>query len=111
MPAERLKRALIGLAREKSENRSLLEAANVLEAWDNRASVESLGTVLFDRWWQKYSDGFRGAWKTDWSPSQPYETPAGLGDPVVAARRPQCDDLRQPVEHQQAERQTNDRDA
>ena len=44
-------------------------------------------------------------------PDGDFDQPAGLCDPVVAARRPQRDRLRQPVEHEQAERQANDRDA
>ena len=59
------------------------KAARMLDRWDNTASIDSVGSVLFDAWWNTYRRG--GAIHTqDWTATAPLSTPDGLADPKRA---------------------------
>ncbi len=92
LAAERLKPELVDAARsalsrgwvpEGTEAEDLVRAADVLDAWDNTAAIDAVGAVLFERWLQAYTRLVPDSveWTERWTPSQPTETPRGLGDP------------------------------
>ena len=83
--AERVKQDVVTAVREAQDAPADARAgADVLEGWDNRASAESRGAVLFQRFWDLYSDAVRSPFATPWDPSQPAKTPAGISDPAAA---------------------------
>jgi acyl-homoserine-lactone acylase len=82
--APRVKPQLIALLRNQVTNQQMLSAADLLQEWDNRASVESKAALLFVRWWESYSRQARPQFQTPWSPDDPLGTPSGLGDPKAA---------------------------
>ena len=74
---------------------ALAAALTMLEAWDNTAAPASRGGVLFERWWNRYTDAIETAYNGDgdpqpfaegWTPEAPTSTPRGLADPAIAAR-------------------------
>jgi len=78
------------------------EALRLLEAWDNTASADARGAVLFVEWWERYmsevgrarptpeSAGFPAAadalFRVPWSVDEPVTTPRGLGSPRRAVK-------------------------
>lgn len=84
--ADRLKTDLIAIARQGKDKPELLEAANVLDAWDNRVTAESVGALLFLRWWQQYADSSKATFKVNWNRQEPITTPRGIGDPAQALK-------------------------
>jgi acyl-homoserine-lactone acylase len=79
--ADRVKAELIAMAREsKAGGTDLAEAASVLQDWDNRASTESRGAMLFVQWWDEYERNARPIFKTTWNAKAPLSTPSGIGD-------------------------------
>jgi acyl-homoserine-lactone acylase len=84
--ADRLLDDLIPLARERGDEVAR-GAADVLEAWDRAADVDSRGAVLFVAWVQelaRMSRGVSGMFAQGWSPESPRTSPDGLGDPEAA---------------------------
>lgn len=79
--AERVKAELIAVAKKE---KSLKEAAAVLEAWDNTVSRESRGSVLFVAFWDVYEAKADRDFAVDWDPNRPMDTPQGLGEPELA---------------------------
>jgi acyl-homoserine-lactone acylase len=82
--ADRVKQDLVAAIRASGDT-SLIEAARVLEKWNNTAAPESRGGVLFEAWWRRYAGGrdtprFAVPWSTD----NPVATPRGLADPARA---------------------------
>ena len=74
---------------------TLVDALALLEAWDNTAAPASRGGVLFERWWDLYTDAIEAAYDGDgdpepfaegWTPEAPTSTPRGVADPALAAR-------------------------
>ena len=74
---------------------TLADALTMLEAWDNTAAPASRGGVLFERWWNRYTDAIEAAYDGNgdpqpfaegWTPEAPTSTPRGLADPALAAR-------------------------
>ncbi len=68
-------------------------ALALLERWDNTASAESRGAVLFNEWWRIYTRTLGGGDEQDaipfadeWAPDAPMDTPRGLADPDLAAQ-------------------------
>jgi acyl-homoserine-lactone acylase len=97
LAAERLKPDLVRLARdaaaagtrvEGANAGSLRRAADLLERWDNTASVEARGALLFDEWQRIYfaavSDPDSLAWAEPWQVDHPMTTPTGVGSPELA---------------------------
>jgi acyl-homoserine-lactone acylase len=93
--AERVKDDLLSVlwpATEEGRIESTVEtpvraAMTVLSTWDNTASAESRGSVLFEEWWQTYSRMFaedEAAFAEPWNRERPIETPRGLADPQRA---------------------------
>ncbi len=82
MLAERIKPDLLSAVRAAAVD-SLADAARVLEQWDDTASPDARGAVLFEAWWQRYSRGHPDSlrYARIWTASDPFITPAGLADP------------------------------
>lgn len=105
LAAERLKPDLVRLAREAAAGGRSVEgagagdlrrAADLLDVWDNTASVDARGAVLFDEWQQVYLEAVPDslAWRVPWTETAPTWTPTGVGDPeaaVVALGRAMAD--------------------
>jgi acyl-homoserine-lactone acylase len=96
--ADRLLEDLIPLARSKGG--ILADAARVLDNWDRSAEADSHGAVLFDRFWRELVElsGAKSPFKTKWDERHPRATPAGLTDPVTAAKALQAAALRLTLE-------------
>jgi acyl-homoserine-lactone acylase len=103
--ADRVKDDLVAATRRALDEGSLsgtaaggadvIDALGLLERWDNTAAPASRGGVLFERWWNRYSDAIEAVHDGDgdpepfaerWVPEAPTSTPRGLADPVLAAR-------------------------
>ena len=100
--ADRVKNELIGSVRARWEsgpvNSPRDRALALLESWDNTASPESRGSVLFNEWWRIYTQTLEDSDEDDgdeddptpfadgWTPEAPMDTPRGLADPDLAAR-------------------------
>ena len=94
--ADRVKDDLIraveaGLTPEDADT-SLASATELLKRWDNTASPQSRGSVLFTEWWRIYTEALRNKNGNDvevfaepWAPEIPADTPRGLADPALAA--------------------------
>ena len=83
--AERVKREVVAAVRAAQDAPEEAKAgADILEAWDDRASAESRGGVLFGRFWDLYSDAVRNPFASPWDPKDPAKTPAGISDPAAA---------------------------
>jgi acyl-homoserine-lactone acylase len=83
--AERVKRDVIDAVRTSdSASTDAKAGADVLEAWDDRASATSRGAVLFQRFWDLYSEAVRPAFATPWEEAHPVSTPAGIADRAAA---------------------------
>jgi len=83
--ADRVKDELVELARgEKRDGVDLDRVADVLDAWDNTASRDSRGSVLFVRFWDRYSKKTNKAFRVGWSADKMMSTPYGIGDPEAA---------------------------
>jgi acyl-homoserine-lactone acylase len=87
--ADRVKDDLLTLARgQKQDGVDLDEAVRLLHAWDNTASRESTGSLLFTEFWENYHRSFGIAKAADldklyrepWAEKQPARTPTGIGD-------------------------------
>ena len=48
---------------------TLADALTMLEAWDNTAAPASRGGVLFERWWNRYTDAIEAAYDGDGRPA------------------------------------------
>ncbi len=85
--ADRVKPALTEAIRASaSPSADLLQGLKVLEAWDNRVAADSRGAVLFQRFWDTYSQGRAEPFGVPWDPHLPGTTPSGLSDVPSALR-------------------------
>ena len=83
--AERVKQDVVAAVRRAGDATAEARAgAEVLESWDARASAESRGAVLFQRFWDLYSTAVRSPFATPWDARNPAKTPAGISDPAAA---------------------------
>jgi acyl-homoserine-lactone acylase len=83
--AERIKPELIAAVRGSAASRpELLQAADVLERWDNQVGASSRGAVLFTTFADRYMARTRKPYAKPWDATQPVSTPSGLGDPETA---------------------------
>lgn len=92
--ADRVKDDLLSAIRANSPSAEVSRAAELVERWDNTASPESRGSVLFEIWWQRYSGQIavapgtgpsRSPYAVPWDYLNPVTTPRGLSDPQVAS--------------------------
>jgi acyl-homoserine-lactone acylase len=91
--ADRVKNDLIAAVRATNPVGDVANALQMIERWDNTASPESRGSVLFEIWWLEYS-GFKPGvtslipddkrFAKVWSVDDPYNTPRGLADTARA---------------------------
>ena len=85
--AERVRPALLAaIASQSSPSAELTRGRAVLEAWDGRASADSRGAVLFQRFWDEYRREARQPYAETWDPARPTETPRGLAAPDLALK-------------------------
>ena len=85
--ADRVKTDLLVAVRASGADSATLDAARLLERWDNTAAPDSRGAVLFEIWWRRMLEGMRAdsIYAQRWSPADPLGTPRGLRDPARAA--------------------------
>jgi len=84
--ADRVKRDLVGAVRLTRPSGDVADALALLRRWDNTAAPSSRGAVLFEIWYQRYSQLMKGTgFARPWSDQEPLRTPAGLADPRRAA--------------------------
>ena len=85
--AERVRPALLAtIAALVAPSAELTLARTILEAWDGRASAESRGAVLFQRFWDAYRAEVRQPFAESWDVAHPTDTPRGLAAPEVALK-------------------------
>jgi acyl-homoserine-lactone acylase len=83
--ADRVKADLLQAVRASTADSATLNAALVLERWDNTVAPESRGGLLFETWWRRYSSQARDSiYAQPWSPAHLTDNPRGLGRPNVA---------------------------
>ncbi len=84
--ADRVKRDLVGAVRLTRPAGDVADALALIRRWDNTAAPSSRGAVLFEIWYQRYSQLMKGTgFARPWSDQEPLRTPAGLADPRRAA--------------------------
>jgi acyl-homoserine-lactone acylase len=85
--AERVKPGLLqAIAAQSPPSEELIEARRVLEAWDCRASADSRGAVLFQRFWDAYRAAARQPYAEPWDAKRPAQTPRGIADAGAALK-------------------------
>jgi len=85
--ADRVKEDLISVLRgRESSGVDLDAAADLLETWDDSVSPESVGSVLFVQFWNRYKEEARPVFDEAWSEDKPMSTPFGIGDERAARR-------------------------
>jgi acyl-homoserine-lactone acylase len=85
--AERVKPDVLqAIAAQPAPSEELIEARRVLEAWDCRASADSRGAVLFQRFWDAYHAEVRQPFAEPWDPKRPAQTPRGIADARAALK-------------------------
>lgn len=85
--ADRVKPDLIRAVKATKPTGDVASAIALLQKWDNRAGPESQGAMLFEIWYQRYSQGRQppAIFAQPWSETDPVKTPRGLADPAHAA--------------------------
>jgi acyl-homoserine-lactone acylase len=85
--ADRVKPDLVKAVRATRPTGDVAAALAMIERWDNTASPESRGGVLFQTWWQRYTRGapVDSAYARPWSIDAPTTTPSGVRDLERAA--------------------------
>ena len=85
--ADRVKHDLIAAVRATNPDAATAGALDRLGKWDNTAGPDSKGAVLFQQWWQFYTQGSNpdSMFAEPWSVEKPAATPRGLKDPAKAA--------------------------
>jgi acyl-homoserine-lactone acylase len=85
--ADRVKPALLQALRGvENPSTEIQSGLQVLEAWDNAVSASSRGAILFQRFWDTYSQAIQQPYAIPWDPAQPAATPSGIGDPAQAVK-------------------------
>ena len=86
--ADRVKDDLIAAVRATNPDATTANALEQLAKWDNAAGPTSKGAVLFQSWWQLYTQGSNpdSMYAEAWTVAKPATTPRGLKDPARAAR-------------------------
>lgn len=78
--AERLRDELVALLEAADLDAPTREAIAVLKAWDTTAAAESVGSVLFVEWWDRYLSDPAKDFVVQWSEAEPMDTPRGIAD-------------------------------
>ena len=80
--ADRVMADLLRAVAAASPTPEVAAAAAVLRRWDNTAAPTSRGAVLFEHWWQRYSQGRTAVqqFAQPWDATNPRRTPSGLAD-------------------------------
>lgn len=91
--ADRVKPDLVSAIKASNPTGDITAALGLIEKWENTASPESRGSVIFELWWQHYS-GIRSPERNIlpdekrfarvWNADDPFNTPRGLADPARA---------------------------
>ncbi len=85
--ADRVKPALIQAIRGiEDPSADLLDGLKVLLAWDNHVSAASKGGVMFQRFWDTYSQAKAQPFALPWDARIPAATPSGLADTALAVK-------------------------
>jgi len=85
--ADRLKPDLIKAVKAVTNpSDDLLKGLAVIEAWDNTASADAKGAVLFQRFASEYFRATKKPYAVEWSRQDPAGTPSGIADPPLAAK-------------------------
>jgi acyl-homoserine-lactone acylase len=84
--ADRVKEALVAAVRLGDASEAARDAADLLRRWDNTASSESRGSVLFKSWFERYRETTDSTqvFRDDWTSERPLRTPFGLGSSAAA---------------------------
>jgi acyl-homoserine-lactone acylase len=85
--ADRVKRDLIAAVRAAKPAGEVASAIALLRRWNNTAAPSSRGAMLFEIWFQRYSQGRqpREIFAQPWTETDPLRTPRGLADAKRAA--------------------------
>ena len=85
--ADRVKPDLVTAVKATSPTGDVAAALALLEQWDNTASADSKGAMLFETWWQRYGVGLPDSlrYTRAWTSEDPTRTPYGLSQPATAA--------------------------
>ena len=85
--ADRVKADLVKAVSASKPTGDVASALTLLLRWNNLAAPDSKGAMLFEIWFQRYSQGRQGAavFAHDWSAADSLRTPRGLADPTRAA--------------------------
>jgi len=85
--ADRVKEDLIAVLRGRESSGVALDpAAKLLASWDDSVSPESVGSVLFVQFWNRYKAAAKPVFDVPWSEDKPMTTPYGIGDERAARR-------------------------
>jgi acyl-homoserine-lactone acylase len=85
--AERVKRDVIDAVRTTAEaSDDAKTGAEILEGWDDKVAPASRGAVLFQRFWDLYSEAVRPPFATPWQEANFATTPTGIADRAAAVR-------------------------
>ncbi len=83
--ADRIKSDLIKtLKAVPSPSDDLLKGLAVIEAWDNTASADAKGAVLFQRFATSYLDATKKPYAVEWNRGDPARTPSGISGRSLA---------------------------
>ncbi|HEX6252435.1 MAG TPA: penicillin acylase family protein, partial [Gemmatimonadaceae bacterium] len=87
LAADRVKDDLIAAVRAAAPDSATAVALAALSSWDNTASHDARGGVLFQLWAQRYAGGRPedSVYVEPWRVTAPTTTPRGLRDPARAA--------------------------
>jgi acyl-homoserine-lactone acylase len=85
--ADRVKADLVTAVKATEPAGDAAAALALIQRWDNTAAPDSRGAMLFEIWYQRYSQGQQppAIFAQAWSESDPLKTPRGLADPARAA--------------------------
>jgi acyl-homoserine-lactone acylase len=85
--ADRLKPDLIKAIKAISTpSDDLLKGLAVVEAWNNTASADAKGAVLFQRFVDNYLRATKKPFAVEWNSQNPARTPSGISDPALAVK-------------------------
>ena len=81
--ADRVKADLLAALRRAKVGGEIASAARLLRTWNNTAAASSRGAMLFEIWFQRYSQGHQPVeiFAQPWTQEDPLRTPRGLADP------------------------------
>ncbi|HKA20697.1 MAG TPA: penicillin acylase family protein [Blastocatellia bacterium] len=85
--ADRLKPDLIKAIRATpAPSDDLRKGLAVLESWDNTASADAKGAVLFQRFVDNYLRATKKPYAVEWNSQNPARTPSGISDTALAVK-------------------------